>query len=520
MSIRRRLITLSTLSGLLSQTVRPRDILPTATELVSDGMELEIVLIYILDTERRALALSSYRGVTKQFAEGVDRMKLGEGFNGRVAEHGEPMTVRDAAQDPRLSREMVRHAKIHSQLIVPMKSGGEVMGTICVATHHEREFDATEVELLGAIGSQIGIALDKADLYQLQQSMTQRLRRSEANYRDLFQNASDAILIHDLSGKITEVNRACERLLGYPQAELLARKPSEFLKPGALDLAREVRTKLLDGKMTVQRHEQSVVRRDGTEAIVEIATRLIATDGKPIGFQNIARDVTEQRKMRDNLSYYLRQVLRAQEEERKRISRELHDDTGQSLLLLIHGLDALASSPSPRLPAEVGDRVTQLHGLALEILDGVRRYAQELRPVILDHMGLVAAIEWIAESVRRERGIRVTVAVSGSEHDMSPEAKLVLFRIAQEALTNVKRHSEAGKAVVKLECGATGTSLMISDDGKGFEVPPLLGDLARDGMLGLTGMRERATLLGGTLRVDSKPGEGTVVSAGLPRSGI
>lgn len=520
MSERRRLITLSTLSGLLSQTVRPRDILPTATEMVADVMEVAIVLIYTLHPERRELMLSAHRGVTSKFARDVDRMKLGEGFNGRVAESGEPMIVSDVAQDPRLSREMVRNENLRAQLIVPMKSGGDVVGTICVATHHEREFDATEVELLAAIGNQIGIALDKADLFHLQMSMTEKLRRSEANYRDLFQNASDAILVHDLEGKITEVNRACERLLGYPEDELLGRRASEFLKQRALELARDVRSKLLDGKTAEQRYEQSLVRGDGSEAIVEVATRLITANSKPVGFQTIARDVTEQRKMRDNLRYYLRQVLIAQEDERKRVSRELHDETGQSLLLLIHGLDAISSSPGPKLPDHVREKATELHTLAVDILDGVRRFAQELRPAILDHLGLIAAIEWMADSLRRERAITVTVAVSGSEHGLSPEAKLVLFRIAQEALANVKRHSAASKAVIKLQCGASGTSLMISDDGKGFEVPQLLGDLARDGMLGLTGMRERATLIGGTLQVESKPGEGTVVTADLPPADI
>ena len=511
---------MSTLSGLLSQTLRPRDILPTATEMVADVMEVEVVLIYTLHIERRELMLSAHRGVTTEFVQGVDRMKLGEGFNGRVAESGEPIMLSDAAQDPRLSREIVRKENLRAQLIVPMKSGGDVVGTICVATHHQRQFDANEMELLIAIGNQIGIALDKADLFRLQMSMTERLRQSEANYRDLFQNASDAILVHDLEGKITEVNRACERLLGYPEGELLGRRASEFLRESALALARDVRSRLLDGKMVQQRYEQSLDRGDGTEAIVEVATRLITTNSKPVGFQTIARDVTEQRKMRDNLRYYLRQVLIAQEDERKRISRELHDDTGQSLLLLIHGLDALVSGPGPKLPNDVRDRVTELHTLAVGILDGVRRYAQELRPAILDHMGLVAAIEWIAESVRRERAIRVTVAVSGSEHALSPEAKLVLFRIAQEALTNVKRHSQASKAVIKLQCGTSGNSMMISDDGKGFEVPPLLGDLARHGMLGLTGMRERVTLLGGTLQVESKLGEGTVVTAELPPGNV
>jgi len=437
------------------------------------------------------LLLSAHRGVPAEFAAGVDKMKLGEGFNGRVAQTGEHMIVSDATQDPRLSREVVRHEGLRTQLVVPMKSGGEVVGTICVATRREREFDSGEVELLAAIGSQIGITLDKADLFVQQVSMTEQLRRSEAKYRELFHNASDSILIHDLDGAITDVNRACERLLGYSKAELLGRRAAEFLKEGALDLARDVRNKLVSGEASEQRYEQSLIRREGSEAIVEVATTLIASDGKPLGFQNIARDVTEQRRMRDNLSYYLRQVLLAQEEERKRI----------------YGLSKQAWG-----------QAAQLRTLAVDILEGVRRYAQELRPAILDDLGLVAAMEWMAESLDRERGINVGVEVKGSDCEFSPEAKLVLFRIAQEALSNVKRHSEATRASVKLDCRGERISMTVSDNGKGFDLLPRLGDWARSGKLGLTGMWERATLLGGTLHVESKPGEGTTVTVDLPQA--
>jgi signal transduction histidine kinase len=260
------------------------------------------------------------------------------------------------------------------------------------------------------------------------------------------------------------------------------------------------------------------VRRDGSEAIIELATRLITADGKPIGFENIGRDVTEERKMQDNLRFYLKEVLQAQEEERKRISRELHDDAGQSLLLLIHRLDALTSDPANKLSKPAKDKVTRLHGLAVKILDGLRRYSQELRPAILDHMGLVAALGWMAENLNREQRTKVSIEVRGTEYHLSPEANLVLFRIAQEALNNVKKHSGATKAVVKLEYAPQKIIVTVTDNGKGFELPERLSDLASLGKLGLTGMEERARLLGGTLKVQSKPGEGTTITAELPLS--
>ena len=471
MSRSNRLITLSTLSGLLAQAEKPEDILPTAIEIVSDVMEIEVVLIYTLDARSRELELSAYRGVPSEFARGVDRMKLGEGFNGRVAETGEPMMVADAAEDPRLSREVVRRERLRAQLVVPMKSRGQVVGTICVATREKREFRTDEMELLTAIGNQIGIAIDKASLYEEQLLMTELLRQSEANYRELFEKASDAILVQDMDGRIVEANKACERLLGYPVNELVGKRVTEFLKEDALALARKVREILLSGETIGQRYEQRIARADGSEAIIELTTTLIARDGKPVGYQNIGRDVTDERRMRDNLHFHLKQVLRAQEEERKRIARELHDDSGQRMLLLIHRLDALASDSSNRVSKRVRDTLTELHDLAVEILEGLRRYAKELRPAILDDLGLVAALKWMAENLSRENGTSVSVDVSGLEHDLSPETRLVLFRIAQEALNNIKKHSEATKATVRLTYGEDRTTLTVSDNGKGFEVP-------------------------------------------------
>lgn len=518
MSRSNRLITLSTLSGLLAQAEKPEDILPTAIEIVSDVMEIEVVLIYTLDARNRELVLSAYRGVPVEFARGVDRMKLGEGFNGRVAETGEPMMVADAAEDPRLSREVVRRERLQAQLVVPMKSRGQVVGTICVATRGKREFRVDEMELLTAIGNQIGIAIDRARLYQEQLSMTELLRQSEANYRELFQKASDAILVQDMDGGIVEANKACERLLDYPVNELVGRRVTEFLKADALALARKVGETLLGGETIGQRYEQRIARADGSEAIIELTTTLIVRDGKPVGYQNIGRDVTDERRMRDNLHFHLKQVLRAQEEERKRIARELHDDSGQRMLLLIHRLDDLVSDPANRLSRHVRETLTGLHGLAVEILEGLRRYAKELRPAILDDLGLVAALDWMAESLSRENGTSVNVEVCGEERDLSPETKLVLFRIAQEALNNVKRHSGATKATVQLRYDGGKITLTVADNGKGFEVPQRLGDMAGTGRLGLTGMEERAKLLGGTLRVDSKLGQGTTVTAELPQA--
>jgi PAS domain S-box-containing protein len=357
-----------------------------------------------------------------------------------------------------------------------------------------------------------------ARLYQKQQAMTEQLRRSEANYRELFQNASDAIWIHDLEGRLLETNEAVEKLTGYMAAELSGKNVSDFLTPGALDLAKDVKGKLLTGGKIERRYEQRITRRDGSEAIIELVTRLITDgDGKPVGFHNIARDVTDERKMRENLRFYVKGLLMAQEEERSRVSRELHDDVAQLLLLLGRKLDALISDPPGKLSGPVKEAITEAYELAVRIYSDLQAYARSLRPDILDHLGLKSALEWLVEDLTRDNGIETNTEIHESACNLSPEIELVLFRITQEALNNVKKHAQATSVSVKLQCEGNNVTLTIADNGKGFEVPLRLSDKVTTGKLGLAGMEERARLIGGTLCIRSKAGEGTVVVAKLPQ---
>lgn len=352
-----------------------------------------------------------------------------------------------------------------------------------------------------------------------QEAALGQMRRSEENYRKLFQDASDAIWVHDLRGTITAANRAAAHMTGYSEEELLGMNVTQLLSQDAHELARRVKGKLMKSEPVEERYDQRVLRRDGTEAIVELTTRLIEDGEEPVAFHNIARDVTEERKMRDSMRFYLQKVLVAQEEERKRIACDLHDDAGQSLLVLTHRLDAIVSDPKIRLSEQVRQRLSQLHALAVETLGSLRRYAQELRPAILDDMGLAAALEWLADNLVMEDGIKADVQLDMPEQELSREAQLTLFRIAQEALFNIKKHAEASRVVIRLESGPAEVRMTVSDDGRGFNIPAHLGELSNAGKLGLVGMQERAQLLRGTLDIRSGPGRGTDIIVEIPLEG-
>jgi signal transduction histidine kinase len=247
-----------------------------------------------------------------------------------------------------------------------------------------------------------------------------------------------------------------------------------------------------------------------------MATNPIIINGEVKGFQYIARDVTEEKQLQENMRFYVHQVTRAQEDERKRIARELHDEASPPLLLLIQRLDTVSSGTRPKLSHSLKEGLEGLRSQAIEALETLRRCAQDLRPRILDDLGLVAALEWMTEDMVKSQGIDAHTKVMGVEQTLPVETQLLLFRIAQEALSNIRTHAEASRVVVKLEFGDNSIKMTVSDNGKGFELPERMGDLASVGKLGLAGMQERARLLGGSLEVESELGKGTRVEVETP----
>jgi two-component system sensor histidine kinase DegS len=348
------------------------------------------------------------------------------------------------------------------------------------------------------------------------ESVEQELLSSEQKYQYLFDNASDAMWVHDLEGNFQYGNNAFQKLSGYTLEEWVNLNITDFLTSESLAFAREIRRKLLAGEQLEQPYEQQFFRKDGAKRVVKMATSPIISDGKVSGFEHVARDVTEEKQLQENMRFYIQQVTRAQEDERKRIARELHDDVSQALLLLMQRLDLLMSSTKPKLSYKLRENLESLRGQAIEVLESLRRCAQDLRPRILDDLGLLAALEWITEDMATNFGMDASVEVVGMEQALPAETQLLLFRIGQEALSNVRRHAGASKAVVRLESDSTKIKMTVCDDGRGFEVPERMGDLAGIGKLGLAGMQERARLLGGSLKVESSPGKGTKVIVELP----
>jgi len=377
-------------------------------------------------------------------------------------------------------------------------------------------FETSAVFIVGNVLAVSFASLRKEREYRTRLEVTQEeLQASEERYRELFESASDAIWLHDLEENIVAANKASATLTGYSLGELSTIKSGNLFAKDCLEDINHIEESLFKNGAPGHLSETKIIRKDKSEAYVQLSTNPIFMNGQIVGFQHIVRDITEQKRMQENLSFYLRQVTKAQEEERKRISLELHDDTVQALVVLSRKLDALASSGKGLSE----DNRLQLGGLWQQtnnIIQGVRRLSQDLRPSALDRLGLLATLEWLAADVAEYSGIETKVNLIGSKRRLPGEIELELFRITQEAMRNVWRHSQASRAEITVEFDQSKTRITVSDNGKGFDVPQRIGDLAKDGKLGLAGMQERARLIGATLTVQSQAGKGSSITVDLP----
>lgn len=511
----RRLTILNSISSILWGSLELEGLLRKATSLVSELMEVEVTLIFSLDEERKELVLVGHEGVSDEFARAVDRARVGEGLFGEVAKTGEPVIVEDLNLESDQTGPEFKKMQIRVQLIVPLVHRDRVTGVVCAAMRRPRQFTPEDVELLAAVGVQIAMAMDNARLYERERFAARRLAVSERNFRRLFENASDAIWTHDLAGNIIVANKAAEIMTGYSIEELTRMSVTSFLSPDSHQLANTMRRKLFLREPTEQPYEQHIIKRDGTEAILMLTSSLLTEDERPIGFQHMARDVTQEKWMQDSLRYYVQQIGHAQEEERKRIARDLHDDTAQELYALHRQVDNFLRS-SADLPEHLAVFLKDSGQQIKKVLQGVRQFGQDLRPPMLEDLGLPATLRWLLAEVSKRSGIDTQLNIEGTERRLAPDTELAIFRIAQEAVRNAEKHSKASSLKVAVRFDDDRVAIKVNDDGVGFEPPERVDELSSDKKLGLVGMQERAKLLGGHLDLVSKPGKGTSVTLEVP----
>jgi PAS domain S-box-containing protein len=296
--------------------------------------------------------------------------------------------------------------------------------------------------------------------------------------------------------------RRAEEVLGQPDALVFR---TDFIGVERAEaIARLVETGRFRGELTHR-------REDGKR--IHIESRAVAffdSAGTRLGYVSVNRDITDRRSAEQTIRALLEDVLNAQEEERRRIARELHDDTAQTLTSLLVGLRAVEEAEDL---GQVRQAAGTLRALVSGALEGVQRIARGLRPSVLDDLGLEEALERLAAELSQAHGFIVDLQVTGPRLPRLPEAlEVVLYRVAQEALTNAWKHASPRAVSVLVHRNPESVRLVVEDDGRGFDA----AERQAPRQLGLLGMRERVHLVGGSVTVESSIGVGTTLCVTVP----
>ena len=345
--------------------------------------------------------------------------------------------------------------------------------------------------------------------------------RSEARLHGLLDAAMDAIITVDESQHVVIFNAAAEAMFGCPRDEALGAPlasfiPDRFRGVHAAHIRRFGETPTASRRMGVERIVTGL-RRNGEEFPLDASISQLEDSGEKF-YTVILRDVSKRvrieaalRRSRDELRELGVAAHAAREQEKSRIARELHDELAQSLTALQMDVAWIKQRIPDDQPTTVA-RLAKMETLLEQTVAATRRIAADLRPLMLDDLGLVPAVEWLAETFTQRNGIPCELAVNEPQLELPGAHATAVFRIVQESLNNVAKHAGASRVEVTIEHSGSELTLSIRDDGSGFSPQ----DPRKPASYGLLGLRERASLLGGEASITSAPGQGTRVDVRLP----
>jgi PAS domain S-box-containing protein len=340
------------------------------------------------------------------------------------------------------------------------------------------------------------------------------LRESEEKYHSLFENAATATVILEEDMTISMANTECEKLTGYSREEIAGKKKwTEFVVPEDLEKMKKYHYQRREkGGVAPTEYEFRFVDKQGN--IKDIFLKIAMIPGTKKSIASLM-DITARKQAEEKIRHFPLHLLRVIEEERKSIAQNLHDELGGSLTALRFGLEDLKNS-SRECPEM--QKIDGLMGLIEKLGENIQKISSDLRPDILDHLGLIPALEWYIRNLNdRIPGLQIDFQPIGFKKRLKPDLEIVLYRIVQEGLTNVAKHAKAKHVHITLTVTHPHIILSIKDDGDGFEEQEnLILAAGKKRGIGLWSMRERVASVGGTIHIRSRKGKGTVIRAEMP----
>jgi PAS domain S-box-containing protein len=414
----------------------------------------------------------------------------------------------------------------YHNIISPIREGDEIQGILGV------NIDITEnkraEEILKKTHAELEHQVEKrtAELIRankrLQQEVRERTqaeeasRQSEEHFRSIFEKSQDAICLIDDKGYCHMVNEAMCELTGVSRQELINKHYSAFMDKETYDLMEQYWQRRKSNEPVPSRYEFTLIRPDGDVRIVEnVPTVVRFSDTTPLTLA-ILRDVTTRRRMEDALDSMRSKLLNLQENERSTISRVLHDTIGQNISILDFNLTTIAEMVDEASLERIQGIIKNMRSVIRETGDKLRDISGELHPRIVQELGLVAGLNSLIERLRRTTGFEVETSVELDELQIEESVATNLYRIVQEAFTNIVKHSECSAVSFAMTFADSRLAMVIKDNGQGFSLEDVNRREIEQRGMGIFIMTERAKAMGGKLHIFSEPNQGTELQVEVP----
>ena len=489
------------------------DLNSTMERLLAISLQCEGIdcgAVYLADLETGALHLATCQGLSEDFAKSISHFAE-DSAQARLAKAGQA-SYWHAGEPIAGIAEQVRHENLRAAEAIPIRHGGRLVAVLNVGSHADQEIPAKSRLGIEAIAAQAGDAIARI---QAEQS----LRANQQLLEKTLHSLHSAVFVIDAgTSVIQETNPSATRMFGYAREEMVGRTSAVLhLNPAMSNQFKKHLLAAFKGKGFLSEFEFQMRHQDGTSFPTEHSVMPIKNEaGQLARWVSVVRDITKRKRADEALRRLPWRIIEAQEAERLRVARELHD-----------GVNQIIASAKMRLHKVMQDGVSSLNPAAREILarcdrqlvqalEENRRIARNLRPNDLDELGLAEACRNFCKELQTRTKLNVKCSITRLSHRLPPAAELSLFRIVQEAVNNAEKYARATTIRLRIAFQGDSIVLKIQDDGHGFDVTAAKVDKRKGHGIGFTNMRERAASLGGTCEIESVPKQGTTITVRVP----